>query len=81
MADPAGTKIVEEQKNVQTNHPVVLNTRRHREETEKRTKPSVVPHHSGKCRKRFSRIKVQRVSGSWQELRNFLEDARGTLIS
>ena len=36
MADPAGTKIVEEpQKNVQTDSPVVPDTRRHPEEAEK----------------------------------------------
>ena len=40
MADPAGTKIVEEpQKNVQTDHPVVPDTRRHQEEAEKRVNP------------------------------------------
>ena len=47
MADPAGTKIVEEPKNVQTDHPVVPDTRRHPEEAEKRAKPSVVPCHPG----------------------------------
>ena len=79
MSDPAGTKIVEEPKNVQTDHPIVPDTRRHPEEAEKRVKPSVVPYHSGKCRKRPSRITVQPVSGSLQEPRNHLEDARGTL--
>ena len=81
MADPAGTKIVEEPKNVQTDHPVVPETRRHPEKAEKRAEPSVVLSHTGKCRKRPSRIKVQPVSGSLQELRNFPEDARGTLDS
>ena len=82
MADPAGTKIVEEpKKNVQTDQPVVPDTRRHPEEAEKGAKPSVVPYHPRKCRKRPSRIKVQPVSGSLQELRNLLEDARGTLTS
>ena len=76
-----GTKIVKEPKNVLTDHPVGPDTRRHPEEAEKRAKPSVVPYHSGKCRKRPSRIKVQPVSGSLQELRNHLEDARGTLSS
>ena len=78
MVDPAGTKIVEELKNVQTEHPVIPDNQRHPEEAEKRAKPSVVPYHPGKCRKRPSRIKVQPVSGSLQELRNLLlEDARG----
>ena len=72
MADPAGTKIVEEPKNVQTDHPVVSDTRRHPEEAEKRAKPSVVPYNPGKSWKRPSRIKVQPVSGSLQELRNLL---------
>ena len=80
MADPAGTKNVEEPKNVQTDHPVVPDTRRHPEEAEKRAKPSVVPYHSGKCRKRPFRIKVQHVSESLQEPRNLLEDARGTFL-
>ena len=35
MADPAGTNFVEESKNVQTDHPVVPDTRRHLEEAEK----------------------------------------------
>ena len=65
--------------NVQTDHPVVPDTQRHPEEAEKKAKPSVVPYHPGKCRKRPSRIKVQPVSGSLQELWNLLEDARGTL--
>ena len=56
MADPAGTKIVEE-KNVQTDHPVVPGTRKHPEGAEKKAKPSVVPYHPGKCRKRPSRIR------------------------
>ena len=81
MADPVGTKIVEEPKNVQTDHPVVPDTRRHPEEAENRAKPSVVSYHSGKCRKRPFKIKVQPVSGSLQELWNLLEDARGTLSS
>ena len=68
MADPAGTKIVEEPKNIQTDHPVVPDTRRHPEEAEKRMKPSVVPYHPGNCRKRPSRIKVHPVSGSLREL-------------
>ena len=68
-------------KNVQTNHPVVPDTRRHPEEAEKRAKPSVVPYHPGKCRKRPSGIKVKPVSGSLQELRNLFEDVRGTLSS
>ena len=82
MNEPAGTKIVEEpQKNVQTGHPVDPDTRRHPEEVEKRAKPSVVPSYPGKCRKRPSRIKMQPVIRSLQELRNLLEDARGTLSS
>ena len=81
IQDGRATKIVEEPKNVQTDHPVVPDTRRHPEEAEKRAKPSVVPYHPGKCRKRPSRIKVQSVSGSLQELRNRLEDARGTISS
>ena len=83
MADPTVTKIVEKpKKNVQTDHLVVPDTRRHPEEAEKRAKPSVVPYHPGKYRKRPSRIKVQPVSGSLQELlRDLLEDARGTLSS
>ena len=82
MADPAGTKIVEEpQKNVQADHPVVLDTRRHPEEAEKRAKPSVVPYNPGKCRKRPSRIKVKPISGSLQELRDLLADAEGTLCN
>ena len=64
MADPAGTKIVEEPKNVQTDHPVVSDTRRHSEEAAKRAKPSVVPFHPEKFRKEPSRMKVQPVSGS-----------------
>ena len=80
MTDPAGTKIVEEPKNVQTDHPVVPDTRRHPEEAEKRVKRSVVPYHPGKCRKRPSRIKVQPVSRSLQELRNHLEDAEELLV-
>ena len=56
-------------KNVQTDHPAVTDTRTHSEEAEKRVKPSVVPYHPGNCRKRPSRIKVQPVSGSLQELR------------
>ena len=79
MADPAGTKIVEEPKK-RTNRPP--RSPRHPkapEEAEKRAKPSRVPYHPGKCRKRPSRIKVEPVSGSLQELRNLLEDARGTL--
>ena len=68
-------------KNVQTDHPVVPDTRRHPEEAEKRAEPSVVSSHTGKCRKRPSRIKVQPVSRSLQELRNISEDARGTLSS
>ena len=79
MGDLAGTTFVEEPKNVQTDHPVDPNTRRHPEEAEKRARPSVMPYHPGKCRKRPSRIKVQPVSGSLQQLRNLLEDARGTL--
>ena len=79
MADPTGTKIVEEPKNVQTDHPVVRDTRRHPKEAEKRTKISVVLYHPGKCRKRPSRIKVQPVKGSLQELRNLIEDIQGTL--
>ena len=75
MADPAGTKIVEETKNELTDHPVVPDTRRHPEEAEKRLKPSVVPYHPGRCRKRPTRIKVQPVSGSLQELWKLLEDA------
>ena len=43
MADPAGTKIVEEPKNVQTDYPLDPDTRRHPEEAEKRVKPSVAP--------------------------------------
>ena len=81
MVDGEGTKIVEEPKNVQTDHPLVPDTRRHPEEAEKRAKRSVVPYDSGKCRKRPSRIKVQPVSGSLQELRNHLEDVRGTFSS
>ena len=81
MADPADTKIVEEPKNVKTDHPVVPDTRRHPEEAEKGAKPSVVSYHPGKCQKRPSRIKVQPVSGSLQQRRNLLEDARGTLSS
>ena len=81
MADPAGMKIVEELENVQTYHPVVPDTRRHPEEAEEKAKPSVVPCHTGKCRKTPSRIKVQPVSRSLQELRNLLEDARGSLSS
>ena len=81
MAEPAGAKIVEEPKTVQTDHPVVSYTRRHPEEAEKRAKTSVVPYHPGKCRRRLSRIKVQPVSGSFPELRNLFEDARGTLSS
>ena len=83
MADPAGTKIVEETKNVQTDHPVDPDTRRHPEEAEKRVKLSVVPSYPGKCRKRPSRIKMQPVSGSLQELQNHLEHAlpEGTLSS
>ena len=42
MANPAGTKIVEEPKNVQIDHPVVPDIRRHPEEAEKRAKPSLV---------------------------------------
>ena len=38
-------------KYVQTDHPVVPDTRRQPEEAEKRAKPSVVPYHPGKCRK------------------------------
>ena len=75
MADPAGTKIVEETKNELTDHPVVPDTCRHPEEAEKRLKPSVVPYHPGRCRKRPTRIKVQPVSGSLQELWKLLEDA------
>ena len=56
MANPAGTKIVEEPKNVQTDHPVVPETRRRPEEAEKRAKLSVVSYLSGKCRKRPSTI-------------------------
>ena len=54
MVDPAGTKIVEEPKNVQTDHPVVPDTRRRPEEAENRMKPRVVPYHSEKYRKRPS---------------------------
>ena len=72
MAHTSGTKILEEPKNVQTDHPVVPDTRRHPEKAEKSAKPSVVPYHPGKCRKRPSRIKVQPVSGSLQELRNLV---------
>ena len=80
MADPTGTTNVEEhQKNVQTDHPVVPDTRRHPEDAEKRVKPSVVQYHPGKCRKRPPSINMQPVSGSLQELWNLLEDARGTL--
>ena len=43
-------------------------------------KPSVVPYHPGKCRKRSSRIKVQPVSGSLQQLRNLLEDPEEHLV-
>ena len=68
-------------KNVQTDHLVVPDSRRHPEEAEKRMNPSVVPYYPGKCRKRPSRIKVQPVSGSLQELQNLLGDARGTLSS
>ena len=58
MADPAGTKIVEEpKKNVQTDHLVVPDTRRHPKEAEKRAKSSVVPYHSRKCREGPSRIR------------------------
>ena len=82
MADPAGTKVIEEPiKTYKQTTPVVPDTRRHPEEAEKRAKPSVVPYHPGKCRKRPSRIKMQPVSGSFQDFRNLLEDARGTLIS
>ena len=81
MANPAGTKIVEEPKNVKTDHPVDPGTQRHPEKSEKRAKPSGVPYHPGKRRKRPSRIKIQPVSGSLQELQNLLEDARGTLSS
>ena len=38
MANPAGTKIVEEPKNVQRDHPIVPDTRRHPEEAQKRAK-------------------------------------------
>ena len=65
MADPAGTKIVEEPKK-RTNRPP--RSPRHPkapEEAEKRAKPSRVPYHPGKCRKRPSRIKVEPVSGSF----------------
>ena len=81
MADPAGTKVVEEPKNVKQATLVVPHTRRHPKEAEKRAKPSVVPYHPGKCRKRPSRTKMQAVSGSLQELRNLLEDAREALSS
>ena len=82
MADPTGTKIVEELKTTyKRTTPVVPDTRRHPEEAEKRAKPGLVPYHQGKCRKRPSRIKVLYVSGSLQELQNLLEDARGTLSS
>ena len=81
MADPAGTKIVKEPKKRTNRPPHSPDTQRHPEESEKRAKPSVVPYHPGKCRKRSSRIKMQPVSGSLQELRNLLEDARGTLSS
>ena len=81
MADPAGTKSVEEPKNVQTDHPVVPDTRRHPVEAEKRVKPRVVPFHPGKCQRRPSRSIVQPVSGSLHELRNHLKDTRGTLSS
>ena len=47
MADRAGTKIVEP-KNVKIDNPVVRDTRRHPEESEKRAKPSVVPYHPGR---------------------------------
>ena len=81
MADPAGTKIVEEPKTYKQTTPVVPDTRRHPEEAEKKAKPRVVSFHPGKRRKTHSRIKVQPVRGSLQELRNLLEDARGTLSS
>ena len=81
MANPGGTKTVEEQQNVQTDHPVVPKTQPHPLGAGKRAEPSVVPYHPGKCRKRPSRIKVQPVSGSLQELRNLLGNARGILSS
>ena len=55
-----------------------VDTRRHPEEAENRAKPSVVPYHPRKCRKRPSRIKEQPVSGSLQELRNLLECPRNS---
>ena len=82
MADPGRYKNRRRTpKNIQTDHPKFPDTRRHPEEAEKRVKPSVVPYHSGKSRKRLSRIKVQPNTGSLQELRNNLEDVRGTLSS
>ena len=47
MADPAGTKIVEEPKTRTNRPPRSPDTRRHPEEAEKRVKPRVVPYHSG----------------------------------
>ena len=82
MADRAGPRNQKRgRKSEQTHHPVVPDTRRHPEEAEKKVKPSVVPFHPQKCRKRHPKIKVQPVSGSLQELRNHHEDARGTRIS
>ena len=81
MADPTGTRIVELKTTYKQTTHVVPDTRKHPEEAEKRAKPSVVPYHPGKCRKRPSRIKVLSVSGSLQELQNLLEDVRGTLSS
>ena len=78
MADPAGTKIVEEPKK-RTNR--TSRSPRHSERAEERVKPRVVPFLPGKCRKKPSRIKVQPVSGSLQGFQNHHEDAQGTRIS